>query len=45
MVSDDLSSNPALSFTHFFSLLCFRNFLSFSAGSIALEKVVRLPDQ
>ena len=40
MVSDDSGSNPALRFTLFF-----RNFLSFSARFIALEKVVQLLDQ
>ena len=45
-VSDDSGSNPALCFTLFFSLLFFsRNFLSISAGSIVLEKVVQLLDQ
>ena len=45
MISDDSGSNPALCFTHFFHLFFFRKFLSISAGSIALEKIVRLPDQ
>ena len=45
MISDDSGSNPALCFTLFFPFFFFRNFLSISAGSIALEKVVRLPDQ
>ena len=45
MISDDSDSNPALCFILFFHFFFFRNFLSISAGSIALEKVVRLPDQ
>ena len=45
MVSDDSGSNPALRFALFLSLLFFRKFISISVGSIALEKVVRFPDQ